>query len=66
MFGILGGTGLYAIEDLEIKKEHEITTPFGKPSAPVLESYYKENQIFLLDAQAILKLCKPDCLSDIH
>jgi 5'-methylthioadenosine phosphorylase len=48
MFGILGGTGLYAIEGLEIKEEHEITTPLGKPSAPVVESYYKDNQIFFI------------------
>ncbi len=48
MFGILGGTGLYAVEDLEIKEEHEITTPFGKPSAPVVEFNYKENQIFFI------------------
>ena len=46
MLGIIGGTGLYAIENLEIVKEHDITTPFGKPTAPVVESLYKENRIF--------------------
>ena len=29
-------------------KEHDITTPFGKPSAPVIESHYKENRVFFL------------------
>jgi 5'-methylthioadenosine phosphorylase len=48
MLGIIGGTGLYAIENLEIVKEHDITTPFGKPSAPVVESRYKENRVFFL------------------
>lgn len=37
MFGIIGGSGLYALEELNIVKEHDITTPFGKPSAPVVE-----------------------------
>jgi len=48
MLGIIGGTGLYAMENVKIGKEHDITTPFGKPSAPVLESYYKENRFFFL------------------
>lgn len=37
MLGIIGGSGLYALDELEIIKEHDITTPFGKPSAPVVE-----------------------------
>ncbi|GBD03281.1 S-methyl-5'-thioadenosine phosphorylase [bacterium HR19] len=32
MIGIIGGTGLYNIEGLKIKKEVDIDTPFGKPS----------------------------------
>ena len=30
--GVLGGSGLYAIEGLENIQELEIDTPFGKPS----------------------------------
>lgn len=30
--GIIGGTGMYLIEGLEIKDEVELDTPFGKPS----------------------------------
>jgi 5'-methylthioadenosine phosphorylase len=37
MLGIIGGSGLYALEDLEITKEHTLTTPFGAPSAPIIE-----------------------------
>ena len=35
--GIIGGSGLYAIEGVDILKEHKLTTPFGEPSDPVLE-----------------------------
>jgi 5'-methylthioadenosine phosphorylase len=37
MLGIIGGSGLYALEELEIIREHDISTPFGKPSAPIVE-----------------------------
>lgn len=36
MIGIIGGTGLYSIEGLEIKESREVNTPYGKPSAPVV------------------------------
>ncbi len=48
MLGILGGTGIYAIENLEIRMEHDIITPFGKPSAFVVESLYNETPVFFL------------------
>jgi len=35
MLAIIGGTGLYDIEGVEVISETEIDTPFGKPSAPV-------------------------------
>lgn len=36
MIGIIGGTGLYQIEGLEVLESREVDTPFGRPSAPVL------------------------------
>jgi 5'-methylthioadenosine phosphorylase len=36
MIGIIGGTGLYQIEGLEILESRDVDTPFGRPSAPVL------------------------------
>ena len=35
MLAIIGGTGLYNIDGVELVSEQEIDTPFGKPSAPV-------------------------------
>lgn len=37
MLGIIGGSGLYALKELELVKEHDVSTPFGKPSAPITE-----------------------------
>ena len=36
MIGIIGGTGLYQIEGLEVLESRDVDTPFGRPSAPVL------------------------------
>jgi len=48
MLGIIGGTGLYQIEGLEVKKEHEEETPFGKPSAPILQGIFNGAEVFFL------------------
>ncbi|MGH1378036.1 MAG: MTAP family purine nucleoside phosphorylase [Alphaproteobacteria bacterium] len=37
MLAIIGGSGLYALDELDVVKEHDIDTPFGKPSAPIVE-----------------------------
>ncbi len=37
MLAIIGGSGLYALDELDIVAEHDIDTPFGKPSAPIIE-----------------------------
>jgi len=36
MLGIIGGSGLYALEALSGISEQEFDTPFGKPSAPIV------------------------------
>ncbi len=37
MLAIIGGSGLYALDELDIVSKHDIDTPFGKPSAPIIE-----------------------------
>ncbi|PCJ98496.1 MAG: 5'-methylthioadenosine phosphorylase [Zetaproteobacteria bacterium] len=37
MLAIIGGSGLYALEELNVIAGHSINTPFGKPSAPIIE-----------------------------
>jgi 5'-methylthioadenosine phosphorylase len=36
MIGIIGGTGLYRMEGLEVTRSSESDTPFGRPSGPVM------------------------------
>jgi len=34
--GVIGGSGLYDIEGLKEIEEHDVSTPFGKPSDPIV------------------------------
>ncbi len=34
--GIIGGSGLYDIDELTDREEQEVDTPFGRPSAPYI------------------------------
>lgn len=36
IFAVIGGSGLYDMPGLENIQKHDLTTPFGKPSAPVV------------------------------
>jgi 5'-methylthioadenosine phosphorylase len=36
MIGIIGGTGLYQMDELQVTQVREVTTPFGAPSAPIV------------------------------
>lgn len=35
-FGVIGGSGLYEMPGLRNVKDHEVETPFGKPSSPIV------------------------------
>ncbi len=36
MIGIIGGTGLYRMDGLEVNETRQLDTPFGQPSSPVM------------------------------
>jgi 5'-methylthioadenosine phosphorylase len=36
--GVIGGSGVYKVEGIEVVKEHVVNTPFGKPSSEVIEA----------------------------
>jgi 5'-methylthioadenosine phosphorylase len=36
MIGIIGGTGLYRMEALQVTQTREVSTPFGPPSSPIV------------------------------
>jgi len=46
--GLLGGTGLYQIEGLEVLEEIELDTPFGKPSDAFIVGTLEEKTIAFL------------------
>ena len=46
--GIIGGSGLYDIDELTDCEEHEIDTPFGKPSAPYIVGSLRGQRVAFL------------------
>ena len=36
--GVIGGSGVYKIEGIEVVKEHSLNTPFGKPTSEIIEA----------------------------
>ena len=48
MLGIIGGSGLYNLEGLQINSERTLITPFGAPSGAISCGEYKGQQILFL------------------
>lgn len=48
MLAIIGGTGIYQFEGLDIVNKHELITPYGSPSAPIVEGQYGQLKLFFL------------------
>ena len=46
--GVIGGSGLYDIDGLEDRREHEISTTFGKPSDTVLSGRLGDTELLFL------------------
>ncbi len=53
LLGIIGGSGLYAMEGLEDVEEHPIETPFGKPSAPIVVGTLEGQRVAFLARHGI-------------
>ncbi|MGB0834691.1 MAG: S-methyl-5'-thioadenosine phosphorylase [Psychrobium sp.] len=48
MLAVIGGTGIYSIDGLEVIETHEVDTPFGAPSAPIVRGQYLGKEILFL------------------
>ena len=48
MLAIIGGSGLYQLEGLEIEQQFDVTTAFGKPSSAIVKGIYRGQQILFL------------------
>ena len=45
---IIGGSGLYDIEEFKKRKEIKVKTPWGKTSDKILKAQYNSNEVFFL------------------
>lgn len=50
---IIGGSGLYSMPGLQDVSEHDLTTPFGKPSAPIVTGKLGDRQVAFLARHGI-------------
>lgn len=48
VLGVIGGSGLYKMELAKVIKEHEVCTPFGKPSDLIVETEIGGRTVFFL------------------
>lgn len=59
LFGIIGGSGLYDIKELENKQSIEVDTPFGKPSSPIVIGEVKGHKLAFLARHGIGHIYSP-------
>ena len=45
---IIGGSGLYDVEEFKVREFIKVETPWGKPSDQILKTKYKDKEIFFL------------------
>ena len=50
--GIIGGSGLYQMDEVRDPKEHKIKTPFGAPSDTLIGGKIGDRQIYFLPRHA--------------
>jgi len=53
MLGIIGGTGFCELEGLDIVEEIDVSTPFGKPSAPLVKARYASKELIFLPRHGV-------------
>lgn len=45
---VIGGSGIYNIDAVEVVQEHQVKTPFGKPSSAILELKVEETHFYFV------------------
>ncbi len=48
VLGVIGGSGVYQMESAQLIAHHDILTPFGKPSDPVIEAKIGDRTVFFI------------------
>lgn len=50
---VIGGSGLYGMSGLQEPREHDLDTPFGKPSAPIVVGTLEDRRVAFLARHGI-------------
>ncbi len=58
-FAVIGGSGLYAMSSLSQVQEHDLETPFGKPSSPIVIGTLEGKRIAFLARHGIGHFISP-------
>jgi 5'-methylthioadenosine phosphorylase len=48
LLGIIGGTGIYALDGLEVLEQHQLKTPYGSPSGAVISGRLSGQELCFL------------------
>jgi 5'-methylthioadenosine phosphorylase len=51
--GVIGGSGLYNMQELTDRKSYDIDTPFGKPSAPIVVGTLRSQRVAFIPRHGI-------------
>lgn len=46
--GVIGGSGIYKLDGIEVIKEHKISTPYGMPSSEIIEAKIAGSPFFFI------------------
>jgi 5'-methylthioadenosine phosphorylase len=46
--GVIGGSGVYEMEGVEVLAEHDVETPYGKPSDTIVETNLEGRSVYFL------------------
>ncbi len=59
MIGIIGGSGLYKIEGVQIVDEVRLKTPFGEPSSPIILGKIEDTKIAFISRHGVGHIYPP-------
>jgi 5'-methylthioadenosine phosphorylase len=59
LFAVIGGSGLYKMAGLNGLKEHQLETPFGKPSSPIIEGEIHGQKVLFLARHGVGHFLNP-------
>jgi 5'-methylthioadenosine phosphorylase len=60
---VIGGSGFYSMPGLENIQEHDLSTPFGKPSAPIITGILEGEKIAFLARHGIGHSISPSAIN---